>query len=261
MNSTTQDAILEAQDVSFSYSNQKSPLLDHCSLELMSSEILCLLGPSGAGKTTLLKLLAGLLPPSSGTIFYKKKSRQSLEGKEQKKMAQEVAMSFQKGGLLDWLTVEENIEFVLTELKMGSEEERKKIVQRSLDQVGLSQSNHLFLKQLSGGMLKRLSLARAIALSPKVLLLDDPTAGLDPVTGSEIIKVIRRFQTENRAAILLVTSDLSVAFSLATRMGFLWSGRVSVGQSPEEFKKKKDPAIQQFIHGLPEGPLSEVDHA
>ncbi len=261
MKEVSPEVILEARDLSFSYPNQKSLLLQACSLKLFGSEIFCLLGPSGAGKTTLLKLLAGLLKPTQGSIYYLQKPQESYLLKERKRLAKEITMSFQKGGLLDWLTVEQNIRFALNELNEGSPEQNKELVDMSLERVGLSHFKKRFIRELSGGMLKRLSLARAIALNPKVLLCDDPTAGLDPVTAAEIVKLIQDFQSEKQASVLIVTSDLSVAFALSRRMGFLWSGKVMFEGSPSDFKETQEPSLRQFLFGLQDGPLSEGNHA
>jgi len=261
MSEALPEVILEAKNLSFAFPNQKELFLQTCSVKLLRSEIYCLMGPSGSGKTTLLKLLAGLLKPREGSIYYLQRPMESFGLKERKKIAREVTMSFQKGGLLDWLTVEQNIRFALDELNQGSHEERQKLVENSLERVQLSHCKQLFTRELSGGMLKRLSLARAIALNPTVLLLDDPTAGLDPVTGAEIVKLIQDFQKEHQSSILLVTSDLSVAFSIATRMGFLWSGRIGFEGSPQDFRNSQAPSLRQFLFGLQEGPLSEGNHA
>jgi phospholipid/cholesterol/gamma-HCH transport system ATP-binding protein len=236
-------------------------LLKECNLALRAGDKVGILGPSGSGKSTLLKLISGLLIPSQGEIRLDGELIKRQGVKKSRSLSQKMAMSFQKGGLLDAYNAWENIGFALAELTDLSESERKERSFHFLKQVGLSGSETKDLKELSGGMLKRLSLARVFALSPSILLLDDPTAGLDPVTSDEIVSIIEEY-TKTRKVILIFTSgDLAVSFRLANKLGFLWNGSLTYGHSVSDFKKNDNPAIQQFIKGGLSGPLTEPVYA
>jgi len=253
--------ILEAQQVSFAYAKNEVPLLADLSFSLKRAEIFCVLGPTGTGKTTLLKILAGLLSPTAGQIFFGAPVREEGNLSKKKEEALAVGMSFQRGGLLDWLTVEENVDFALEEVTQLNSAERKDLIKHMLNRVGLGSSLDLQVRELSGGMQKRLSIARAMALKPQVLLLDEPTAGLDPITAAEIIAFIKEHYETYQNSIVLVTSDLSVAFALAQKIGFLWRGKFLLVETQAEFKKSSYPEIQQYLHGYLEGPLTEIHRA
>lgn len=252
---------LEISNVWFSFSADQVPLLKDISLTLQTGDRACILGPSGVGKTTLLKLCSGLLLPSRGEICLSGERVERSDFQKSRALSQRMAMSFQKGGLLDCYDALENIDFALAELTDLSISERKKQAQHCLQQVGLSGTENRKLKELSGGMLKRLSLARVFSLQPSVLLLDDPTAGLDPVTSDEIMKIIEDYCSANRVILIFTTSELSVAFRLANRVGFLWEGALTCEESVQKFKTIENPAIRQFIRGEPHGPLTKALYA
>ena len=261
MNPVPYEPQIEISHLGFAFSADKTHLLKEINLALRAGDRLGILGPSGSGKSTLLKLVSGLLIPSQGEIRVDGEliKRQGL--KQSRSFSQKMAMSFQKGGLLDAYNAWENIDFALAELTDFSVSERKERSFHFLKQVGLSGSENKKLKELSGGMLKRLSLARVFALSPSILLLDDPTAGLDPVTADEIVSIIEEY-AENRSVILIFAcGDLAVSFRLANRLGFLWNGSLTYEQSVYDFKKCDNPAIQQFIRGGLSGPLTEPVYA
>lgn len=188
-----------------------------------------ILGPSGAGKTVLLKMLAGLFRPDSGTLNVQSNSTQ---------------MAFQRGGLFDFLNVEENLEFALRETKGRKDPER---VHSLLEEVGLGHAAKLSVHELSGGMQKRLGIARALIVEPDLLLLDDPTAGLDPITSREISNLLIELREEQGFTLILTTSEIPVAKRLCRRIGFLWNGKLVEDQT--------DPGFHQFIRGDLSGPL------
>ncbi|MFM8269485.1 MAG: ABC transporter ATP-binding protein, partial [Pseudomonadota bacterium] len=216
---------------------------------------------SGSGKSTLLKLIAGLLTPMSGSVSLEGEPIRRECARVSRLLSTKISMSFQKGGLLDCFNAWENIDFALKELTPFRASERKEIAFHALEQVGLLKAKENKLRELSGGMLKRLSLARTFALRPKLLLLDDPTAGLDPVTAEEIVSLIQSFCEANRCLVVFTSSDLAVSFKLASQLVFLWDGTLSKLHTVQEFKKSNDPAIEQFTQGSLTGPLTQTVYA
>lgn len=244
------EPILEMSHLWFSFPTEKVQILKDINLTLRSGDRMGVLGLSGAGKTTLLKIISGLLSPSKGEVILdgERVDRQNMI--KSRSLSQKMAMSFQKGGILDSYNAWENIDFALAELTRLSKPERKERSFHFLNQVGLAGAENKRPKELSGGMLKRLSLARVFALEPAVLLLDDPTAGLDPVTADEIVSIIEKYAESRNVIIVFSSADLSVCFRLANRVGFLWNGTLKQEPSVFDFKKSPDPAIQHFIRGI-----------
>jgi phospholipid/cholesterol/gamma-HCH transport system ATP-binding protein len=261
MNPVPREPHLEISHLGFTFSSDKAQLLKEINLALHAGDRLGILGPSGSGKSTLLKLVSGLLIPSQGEIRLDGEPIDRRDFRKSRSLSQKMAMSFQKGGLLDSYNAWENIDFALAELTDLSESERKERSFQFLRQVGLSGSENKKLKELSGGMLKRLSLARVFSLSPSILLLDDPTAGLDPVTADEIVSIIEDYAETRKVILIFASADLAVSFRLANRVGFLWKGSLNYEQSVHGFKKSDNPAIQQFIRGELSGPLTEPVYA
>lgn len=249
---------ISMSDLSFWFDGSSQPILQDINYEIGAGEKIGLVGPSGSGKTTLLKLVAGLLEAKKGTVSLcgVPISRKNL--KESRSLSQKIGMSFQKGGLLDAFNVWDNIDFALKEITSLNKEEREQEIELQLRQVGLLEARSKRIKDLSGGMLKRLSLARVFALNPTILLLDDPTAGLDPITTGEIVDLIQSHTYKNGKILMFSSSDLSVANRLASKVSFVWHGSISPGMSPAAFNSSSDPAIKQFVQGGLAGPLTEV---
>ena len=209
--------------------------------EVRTGECVVLVGPSGSGKSTLLKTLAGLFEPDEG---------------EARIDSSEVGMLFQKNALFDSLTVEENLVFPLRERKGTPREEAVTRARVFLDAVGLKGNETLYPDEISGGMQKRLGIARALIVEPEVILYDDPTAGLDPITSKKIADLINRLRAERKSTLLAVTNDMMRAWQLGNRVFLLAEGSLHGGQAPEVIRDSQDPMIRQFIHGLREGPLT-----
>jgi len=256
MNPLMNETGLSISDLAFSFNASDAPILSSVNYQTQRGEKTGIVGPSGCGKSTLLKLMAGLLVPSRGEIYVGGSRVERKTLKQSRELSQKIGMSFQKGGLLDSYCVWENIDFALRELTRFSAEQRREKISTALEQVGLITVQDKRLKELSGGMLKRVSLARLFALSPPVMLLDDPTAGLDPVTAGEIIQLIQKQSEQKKTILIFSTSDLSVAYRLADKISFLWQGSLSVPQSSEEFRNSSHPAIRQFVSGEVTGPLT-----
>jgi phospholipid/cholesterol/gamma-HCH transport system ATP-binding protein len=209
-------------------------ILKDLNLDIYQGEILVILGPSGCGKSVLLKHIIGLLTPDSGEIFYKNKSVFKLNENELNEMRKEFGMLFQGAALFDSLTVGGNISFGLREHTDFSEEKICKIVDEKLAMVGLPGISNMNPSELSGGMKKRVGLARAIAMEPKVILYDEPTTGLDPVMVTIIDKLTRSMNSKPDVTSILVTHDMVSAFRIADRMAMHFN--VSLLSSLKLFK-------------------------
>lgn len=202
-----------------------------------------ILGPSGSGKSVLLKILAGLLTPDQGRITI---------------ASENLGMLFQKNALFDSLSVLENLLMPLKERAglVGPEAEKKSL--KMLEQVGLSHATELFPSEISGGMQKRLGIARALILDPEVMLYDEPTAGLDPITSRKIADLIRERQKTSGTTIVCVTNDVNRAYQLGDTIALLARGTLREGGTPEQVRSTQDPELRQFVKGLKQGPLTEA---
>ncbi|RME14253.1 MAG: ABC transporter ATP-binding protein [Bdellovibrio sp.] len=246
---------IELIDVSFSFDEQ--PLLQNVSLSLPKGEVFVIMGPSGSGKSTLLKLMAGIYTPDQGVVKIEGEDLQKVKEGRRIKMVQRMGMLFQKNALFDSLTVFENVAFPLREVKALSEKEIHQRAEEFLDRVGLLKEKNLYPDEISGGMQKRLGIARALALDPEIVFYDDPTAGLDPVTSRKIIAMILELQKEKGSTVVAVTNDVHRAQQLAHRMGFMFGGQLIITGNFEQTLKCQDPRVHQFITGEVRGPLSE----
>lgn len=221
------------------------PVLHRVSFHVARGHSLVILGQSGVGKSVLLKLLAGLMRPDTGDLHVATRN---------------VGMLFQKNALFDSLTVHENLEFPLRErTDLGLKTRREKITQ-FLEWVGLPNTGTLFPDELSGGMQKRLGIARALIVEPEVLFYDEPTAGLDPITSRMIADLILRLRKELKTTLVTVTSDVQRAFQLGDAIALLMrtpeGALLLEAGSPSQAKDSTHPAVQQFLRGLAKGPLT-----
>jgi len=222
-------------------------VLKGVSFDVEDGETLVIVGPSGTGKSVSLKHMVGLLKPSSGDILFEGKSIIGLRGKALAEHRRNFGMLFQSGALLAWLTVEQNIALPLIEQRKLSVKEIEKKVKHSIELLGLEGSEAKRPSEISGGMKKRVGLARAIVMEPKVVLYDEPTSGLDPVMSRHIDKMILDMQEEFGITSIVVTHDLHSAFSIGDRVAMLNKGKIVEIGSPEEFVKSEDPFVQEFI--------------
>ncbi len=245
---------IHLKNVGFKVSS--AAILRDVNLQVSKGETFVLVGPSGLGKTLLLKMIAGLLSPTSGEIQIGGENLLTSRGKAREKIIRQMGMLFQKNALFDSLPVSENLAFAMREVTHSSETEIKSAIQKYLTAVGLFDSKDLFPDEISGGMQKRLGIARALVLQPKILLFDDPTAGLDPITSRKIIDLILQVKKENECTIVAITNDMHRAFQMADRVGLVVDHTLIVTGSVAETKAHRDPRVQQFIHGYLEGPLS-----
>jgi phospholipid/cholesterol/gamma-HCH transport system ATP-binding protein len=232
-------------------------LLENVSFKVPKQGIFALMGPSGSGKTLLLKLMAGLLSPSQGKVLVNEKNPWSLTEAQRHELYFQVGMLFQKNALFDSLSVGENVAFPLREKTRLSETEIDQRVTEYLSHVGLLEARHLGISEISGGMQKRLGIARALALQPTTVLYDDPTAGLDPITSRKIMMLIVKLQKQQGATAVIVTNDVLRAFEVADQIAFTFEKSLVFTGNVTETKKHPSRLVQQFIRGDVEGPLSE----
>lgn len=236
-------------------------ILKDVSLSIQDGETMVILGASGSGKSTLLKLIIGLLRPTSGEVLVNGKDMAKLSEQELNEERRHMGMVFQYSALFDSMNVKENVAFGLRMHTKLSEKEIEKVVQEKLKLVGLEGIEDLMPSSLSGGMKKRVSLARAIALEPDIILYDEPTAGLDPIRSTDISLLIKNTQKVMHATSVVVTHDLKSAEMIADRMAFLYEGSFLAIGKPEELYASKDERVRQFMNGLPSNPelLKEGD--
>lgn len=236
-------------------------ILKDVSLTVKDGETMVILGASGSGKSTLLKLIIGLLTPTSGEVLVDGKDMGRLSEEELNKARRNMGFVFQYSALFDSMNVKENVAFGLRMHTKLPEEEIDRIVKEKLHLVGLDGIENLMPSSLSGGMKKRVSLARAIALEPKIILYDEPTAGLDPIRSTDISLLIKHTQKALHATSVVVTHDLKSAEMIADRMAFLYKGSFLAIGRPEELKASKDERVRQFMEGMPSDPdfLKEGD--
>jgi phospholipid/cholesterol/gamma-HCH transport system ATP-binding protein len=223
-------------------------------IEARDRETLVLLGRSGTGKSVFLKHVIGLMRPDSGKLEVLGQDVTLADDTTWNRLRRDVAMVFQNAALFDSMTVGENVALGLRFHRRGSDAEIARRVEECLERVGLSETSASKPSALSGGMRKRVGIARAIALEPKLLLYDEPTSGLDPITSDVINRLIRKLQQTLGMTSLVVTHDLSSAYFVGDRIALLWEGRVRAIGTPEEIRASNDPVVRQFVEGRSEEP-------
>lgn len=208
-----------------------------------------MLGPSGTGKSTVLRSMIGLLEPNGGQIFIQGEDVSGLDEDGWNRLRMKMGMVFQYSALFDFLTVGENVAFGLRQHTDKSNEEIQGIVTQMLDLVGLPDTQDLYPAELSGGMKKRVGLARAIAVNPEIVLYDEPTAGLDPIMSRNISRLIKKTQEQLHVTSVLVTHDMQSAFYAADRVAMLYEGHIVAIGTAEEMKNSTNPIVKAFIEG------------
>jgi len=239
--------MIELQDVTVAYDDRV--ILNGINMTIQDGETLVILGGSGSGKSTLLRLLIGLQRPTSGHIWVDGREITGISEKEFNQVRKKMGMVFQYSALFDSMTVADNVAFGLRQHTDLSEPSIAQIVAERLAWVNLSGYESYMPNELSGGMKKRVSLARAIALDPTLILYDEPTSGLDPITSSSISHLIRNMQERLHCTSLVVTHDMQSAFYVGDRIALLDKGNFVEVAPPDEFKVSTNPLVQEFIHG------------
>lgn len=231
-------------------------VLDGINLDVYKGETLVVMGGSGCGKSTLLRHIIGGLKPDSGKVYLFGKDITSAKESELDEIRKKFGMLFQSAALFDSLTVDGNVSLPLREHTKLDEHIIKIVVKMKLELVGLRGFGQLYPSQISGGMKKRVGLARAIALDPEVVFYDEPTAGLDPIVGGVIDKLILDLSDKLSITSVVVTHDMNSIFRIADRIAMLHKGKILQVGTPDEIRNTKNEIVKQFITGNPEGPIA-----
>lgn len=245
--------MIEIKDVFKSF--RKNEVLKGVNLTIKKGETIVIIGRSGCGKSVLLKLIMGLLKPESGKILVNGDDVTVLNDKELRELRQKFGMLFQASALFDSMTVDENVGLGLREHTKLPEDKVKQRVQEKLRMVGLSEVEEKKPAELSGGMKKRVGLARAIAMDPEYVLYDEPTTGLDPIMADVINDLIISLRNTLSITSIAVTHDIVSAYKIADRIAMLYEGKIIFVGTPEEVKNTNDPTVRQFIEGSAQGPI------
>jgi phospholipid/cholesterol/gamma-HCH transport system ATP-binding protein len=236
----------------------RKQVLDQLDLDVTTGEVLVVLGPSGCGKSVLLKHIIGLMQPDAGSIEIDGENIVGMGEAELNRVRTRFGMLFQSAALFDSMTVGENVGLTLREhLRLSPAEVRARVAER-LEWVGLKGTESLKPASLSGGMRKRVGLARALAMDPQYILYDEPTTGLDPIMSDVINRLIRDVQQRLGVTSIVVTHDLKSAYHVADRLAMLYGGKMVFSGTPQEAHETRDPMVHQFIEGSSTGPIQPV---
>ncbi|MBI3315553.1 MAG: ABC transporter ATP-binding protein [Candidatus Omnitrophica bacterium] len=253
---TAGEAVIRVKDLVKNYGGRR--ILDGISLDIYEGETLVVMGGSGCGKSTFLRHLIGSLRPDSGEVWMFGKNIAEASEEAMEGIRKKFGMLFQSGALFDSMTVGENVALPLREHAKLDESIVRIIVKMKLELVGLRGFENLMPSQLSGGMKKRVGLARAIVMDPKIVFYDEPTAGLDPVMTGVVDKLTMDLTKKLQITSVVVTHDMNSVFRIADRIVMLHQGRIVEIGTPAQIRNSKNPLIQQFITGEAEGPISFV---
>jgi phospholipid/cholesterol/gamma-HCH transport system ATP-binding protein len=245
--------VVELRDVKKQFDEKK--VLDGVSLKINPQDRLVIMGQSGSGKSTILRLILGIFPPDAGSIFFKQFEITRLSRRKLQQVRRKIGMVYQYSALLSSRTVRDNVALPLEELTDKSREEIDKIVDEKLELVGMKDAKDQLPSELSGGMKKRVSIARALVMEPELILFDEPVAGLDPVNASVVDKLIISLSEKSKVTSIIVTHEMESAFRIATRMAMLYQGKIIEDAEPEQLKRSKNPVVAQFLSGSTEGPI------
>lgn len=226
-------------------------------LSVDTGESMVIIGRSGCGKSVLLKHIIGLLRPDSGSVFIDGEDITKVDSEEMNRVRMDFGMLFQGAALFDSLSVLENVGFRLLEYTDMPLEDVKKRVAECLEMVGLYGVEDIHPAELSGGMKKRVGLARAISMSPKIILFDEPTTGVDPIMGDIINELIRYLHNTLKTTSITVTHDMKSAYKIADRIAMLYDKKIIAVGTPDEIKNSDNPIVKQFINGDAEGPITQ----
>jgi phospholipid/cholesterol/gamma-HCH transport system ATP-binding protein len=248
--------MIEIKDVHKSFEGNQ--VLRGVDLTINKGENMVIIGRSGCGKSVLLKLIIGLLKPDAGKILVNGDEVTSLNGNQLNQLRQKFGMLFQASALFDSMTVDENVGLGLREHTKMPEVEIKKKVKETLKLVGLSGIEEKKPAELSGGMKKRVGLARAIAMDPEYVLYDEPTTGIDPIMADVINELIINLRNTLAITSIAVTHDIVSAYKIADRIAMLYEGKIIFIGTPEETKNTNHPVVRQFIEGSAQGPITAL---
>ena len=251
--------VIELRDVHLAFGEKE--ILAGVGLRIMPRERLVVLGQSGCGKSTLLRLILGILKPTGGSVQFQGREVSQMRRRQLNAMRQKIGMVYQYSALISSLSVRDNLALPLEELTDKSPADIDALVDEKLKLVGMADARDKMPAELSGGMRKRIGLARGIIMDPELILYDEPSAGLDPVISSVIDELIIELSEKIGATSVIVTHEMESAFKIATRLAMLFKGRIIAEGTPEEFKNSADPVVKQFISGDTKGPILETASA
>ncbi len=252
----TAEPIIELRQVHKSFG--KEHVLRGLDLAVPKDSISVIIGRSGGGKSVLLKHVIGLMRPDQGEVIIDGHDIARMSERKMAPIRRKFGMLFQESALFDSMNVEDNVAFPLLEHTSKSRREILDIVTDKLAAVGLKDKGHKLPSELSGGMRKRVGLARALALDPKIVLFDEPTSGLDPVMAAAINELIVRTQSEFKATCVVISHDIPAAMSTGHKLFMLFDGRIIAQGTPDQIRDWDDEVVQQFIHGRAQGPIKVV---
>jgi len=246
------DAMVALEDVTMTYGPRT--VLDHLNLRVPRERITVVMGGSGHGKSTILKLIVGFMRPDAGRIWIDGRNVLEMSPAERLEVQKSIGMSFQYSALFDSMSVYENVAFPLREHTRLKEPEIRERVADMLERVGLPGIEDKMPSDLSGGMKKRVGVARAIMLQPKIMLFDEPESGLDPITTTSIGDLIREMRDQFHITCLVISHNLANTMAIADQVSMLYRGRIIAEGNPKDIYEIDNPVLQQFLHGRAEGP-------
>jgi len=245
--------VIEVRNISKRFG--KVVVLDNVSLTIENGETFVIIGQSGAGKTTILRHIAGFFDPDQGDVLIDGMKMNGAGSGKKRMLREKMGFLFQSGALINWLNVKENVALPLVEHKLGTKDEIDKIVDEKLSLLQLDDAAEKMPSDISGGMKKRVGLARAIVRNPEIILYDEPTSGLDPVMSARIDELILRMQRELGVTSVVVTHDMDSAYRIADRIAMLYQGRIIECGTPEQIRESINPYVRQFVEGKLTGPI------
>ncbi|GAW85216.1 phospholipid/cholesterol/gamma-HCH transport system ATP-binding protein [Bathymodiolus platifrons methanotrophic gill symbiont] len=246
--------MISIRNLTFSRSDRK--IFDDISLEFSPHKITAIMGPSGTGKTTLLKLIAGQLKPDSGTILVDQQNVHHLSRKDLYKLRKKMGMLFQSGALLTDMSVYDNIAFPIREHTQLPESMVRTLVLMKLNAVGLRGARHLMPNELSGGMARRVAMARALALDPDMIMYDEPFTGQDPISLGVLVKLIQTLNQTLHLTSIVVSHDVQETASIADYIYLISEGKIAGQGTPKELYNSESDWVKQFMYGDADGPVS-----
>jgi len=232
-------------------------VLDNVNLTIKDGETIVIIVATGTGKSVMLKHIIGLMKPDSGQVIIDGQDVTRLGGKELNELRLKFGMLFQGAALFDSLSVRDNVAFNLLEHRKMDEDSIDRRVAECLELVGLKGIEGLKPSELSGGMRKRVGLARAICMDPKIILYDEPTTGVDPIMADAVNDLIKGLQSKLKTTAIAVTHDMTSAYKIADRIAMLYKGKIVESGTPEQIKNTSNPIVKQFITGAAKGPITE----
>src|SRR5690554_5111811 len=251
---TGAESLVEFKDVALGYGD--STVLKNITATVRPGQVVALMGGSGSGKTTLLRAATGQIIAQKGSLHVFGQNMAELQGEPLRAIRQRMGVLFQQGALFTDLNVFENVAFPLREHTDVSESQVIERVLDTLDAVGLRTAAHLQVSEISGGMARRVALARAIVLEPELILYDEPFAGLDPISLGITARLIRDMTNHLHCASILITHDVAESFAIADQVYMVGQGRLLASGKPPELAESTDPYIRQFLDGQPDGPIA-----